>query len=436
MRDYALFALLIGALPVILMRPQVGIYMWYWIGLMNPHRLTYGFMYSFPVALSVAAATLLGYFTTKDKSKFTWDPEVALMVMLIGVFTVSCIDAWHPELAWTKYQQVIKIMGMTLITLPLINSKDRLRVLLIVVTISVGFFALKGTVWGILRGGRYRLIGPAQSFIGDNNALALALNMVAPLALFLAQHDQDKRLRALFRAVFLCSLFAVVLTYSRGGFLGLAVVTVGLSLASKRKLLYPVLLVVVGFVVYSFMPPAWIDRIMTIRTYEHDRSAMDRLATWGWAWNAALERPLFGGGFQAFRSNPSDFDAHSIYFGMMAEQGFIGLFLFIALMFVAIGTCQKIIKAARREPRLEWHGGLARALIVSIVAYMVSGVFQNLQYFDLFYLLVVCVVILKHVTVQELRREVPVTAPAAPSPSPARTPARGGGALAPARRSR
>ena len=35
MRDYALFALLIGALPVILMRPQVGIYMWYWVGLMN-----------------------------------------------------------------------------------------------------------------------------------------------------------------------------------------------------------------------------------------------------------------------------------------------------------------------------------------------------------------------------------------------------------------
>ena len=122
MRDYALFALLIGALPVILMRPQVGIYMWYWVGLMNPHRLTYGFMYSFPVALSVAAATLLGYFTTKDKAKFTWEPEVALMVMLSGAFTISCLGAWHPDLAWTKHQQVIKIMGMTLITLPLINS--------------------------------------------------------------------------------------------------------------------------------------------------------------------------------------------------------------------------------------------------------------------------------------------------------------------------
>jgi probable O-glycosylation ligase (exosortase A-associated) len=431
-RDYALFALLIGALPVILMRPQVGIYMWYWVGLMNPHRLTYGFMYSFPVALSVAAATLLGYFTTKDKAKFTWEPEVALMVMLSGAFTISCLGAWHPDLAWTKHQQVIKIMGMTLITLPLINSKDRLRVLLIVVAISVGFFALKGTVWGILRGGRYRLIGPAQSFIGDNNALALAMNMVAPLAFFLSQHDPDKRLRAVFRTVFLCTLFAVVLTYSRGGFLGLAVVTIGLSLNSKRKLLYPVLLVVVGFIVYSFMPPAWLDRIMTIRSYEHDRSAMDRLATWGWAWNAALERPFFGGGFQAFRSNPSDFDAHSIYFGMMAEQGFVGLFLFVALMFVGIGTCRKIIRASKREPRLEWHGGLARALIVSIVAYMVSGVFQNLQYFDLFYLVVACVVILKREAVDELRREVPAAATLATPPPPNPGRARGGGRLAPA----
>lgn len=414
MRDYALFALLVAALPVILMRPQIGIYMWYWVGLMNPHRLTYGFMYSFPVALSVAAATLLGYITTRDKARFTWEPEVVLMVMLLGAFTVSTIDAWHPELAWTKYQQVIKILVMTLITLPLINSKDRLRVLLIVVAISIGFFALKGAIWGILRGGRYRLIGPAQSFIGDNNALALAMNMAAPIALFLSQHDPDRRLRTLFRVVFLCTLFSVVLTYSRGGFVGLAVVAVGLSLISKRKLLYPLLILAVGFVVYSFMPPAWMDRIMTIRSYEQDRSAMARLATWGWAWGAAMERPFFGGGFQAFRSNPSDFDAHSIYFGMLGEQGFVGLLLFIALMFVSIGTCRTIARAARREPRLQWHGALANALTVSIIAYMVSGVFQNLQYFDLFYLLVACVVILKRVAIQELRSEAPAPAERTP----------------------
>ena len=422
MRDYGLFTLLIVALPIILMRPYIGIYMWYWIGLMNPHRLTYGFMYSFPVALSVGAATLLGYVTTKDKSRFTWEPEVVLMAALMAVFTISSFDAWHPEQAWTKYQQVIKIMVMTLVTLPLINSKDRLRVLLIVLTLSIGFFALKGSIWGLLRGGRFRLIGPPQSFIGDNNALALAMNMISPIALFLSQHDSDHRLRLLFRTVFIATLFAVVLTYSRGGFLGLAVVVTALSLASKRKFLYPLIVGVLAFAVYSFMPPAWIDRIMTIRSYEQDRSALDRLQTWGWAWNAALERPLFGGGFHAFRSNPSDFDAHSIYFGMLAEQGFVGLLLFLALMLVTLGTCHKIARAARGNPRLEWHGGLARVLSVSILAYMVSGVFQNLHYFDLFYLLVACTVILKRVAIQELREGAAATATPAAKPPGRRAP--------------
>ncbi|MDZ7829157.1 MAG: DUF5935 domain-containing protein [Halofilum sp. (in: g-proteobacteria)] len=60
LRDIALFIILMGSIPVVLYRPWVGILLWYWIGLMNPHRLTWGFMYSFPVAALVAATVFLG----------------------------------------------------------------------------------------------------------------------------------------------------------------------------------------------------------------------------------------------------------------------------------------------------------------------------------------------------------------------------------------
>ena len=58
MRDVILFAIILTSLPLSFLKPHVGIYFWYWITFMNPHRFTYGFMYSFPVALLSGTATL------------------------------------------------------------------------------------------------------------------------------------------------------------------------------------------------------------------------------------------------------------------------------------------------------------------------------------------------------------------------------------------
>ena len=39
MRDIAVTAVVFGLLPFILWRPHIGILVWTWLGLMNPHRL-------------------------------------------------------------------------------------------------------------------------------------------------------------------------------------------------------------------------------------------------------------------------------------------------------------------------------------------------------------------------------------------------------------
>ena len=59
MRDALVLMLVAGSLPLIFMRPWIGILVWSWLGYMNPHRLTWGFAYDFPFAQIVGIVTLL-----------------------------------------------------------------------------------------------------------------------------------------------------------------------------------------------------------------------------------------------------------------------------------------------------------------------------------------------------------------------------------------
>ena len=75
MRDYVLTVLVFALLPVCLVRPWLGILAWFWIGLMNPHRLTWGFAYTMPFAMLVGVATLLGAVLAKDRRPIPWNRE-------------------------------------------------------------------------------------------------------------------------------------------------------------------------------------------------------------------------------------------------------------------------------------------------------------------------------------------------------------------------
>jgi putative inorganic carbon (hco3(-)) transporter len=56
MRDIALCIVFLAAVPFMLKRPSLGVIMWIWLSVMNPHRLTYGF--AFDLNFAAAAAKL------------------------------------------------------------------------------------------------------------------------------------------------------------------------------------------------------------------------------------------------------------------------------------------------------------------------------------------------------------------------------------------
>jgi hypothetical protein len=67
MNSYALTAFVFALVPVCILRPWLGILAWYWIGLMNPHRLSWGWSHNMPFAMILGTATLLGALFANDR---------------------------------------------------------------------------------------------------------------------------------------------------------------------------------------------------------------------------------------------------------------------------------------------------------------------------------------------------------------------------------
>lgn len=426
-RDIIVMVVILGSLPFCLMRPYIGVLVWSWISFMNPHRLTWGFAYNMPFAQIVAIPTLLGLLITKDRRKIPFMPETVLLAIFWGMTVISTLFALDPLEAWSDLDRFSKILLMTFVTIMLAQDRGKLHLLLLIVAMSIGFYGLKGGLWVLSTGGKSGwVVGPEYSFIGDNNGLALGLNMTLPILSYLAREEKNLWLRRMLYAVLCFSIVGVLLTYSRGGFLGLLVVAAALTARSKFKL-YAITVALVGTLLGGvFLSQRWFDRMHSISEYEKDNSAMGRIDAWTVAWNIALERPLIGGGHRVVeredvwkKYSPKHYqgtsrNVHSIYFQVLAEHGFLGFFIFLSLLGATLFSLHKIRRTAKFLKDGEWLINYSYMVETGLAAFLVTGAFQNLVYFDLFYFLIAVTVILK----QLVKEALVVSMPSAERPVP------------------
>ena len=127
---------------------------------------------------------------------------------------------------------------------------------------------------------------------------------------------------------------------------------------------------------------------------------MGRINAWTMAHNIANDR-LTGAGFvtdsplvyQQYAPNP-DFVivAHSIYFQILGEHGYIGLILYLAFWLSTYALGGRIMKAAASHDDLAWAVTLADMIRVSLLGFAVGGAFLSLAYWDVpFYLFVILI---------------------------------------------
>lgn len=400
MRDIAVTLAVFATLPFILRRPWLGILVWSWLGYMNPHRLAWGFSTTMPFAFIVAITTFLAMLMAREKVQIPWTRETKLLLAFTIWMFITTIFAMYPWVAWPQWDKVWRIMLMTFVTMMLIKERDQVHWLVVVIALSLAFYGVKGGIFVLTGGSAHNVRGPDGSFIADRNSIGLALLMAVPLLWYVRLQAKQVWLRLGLLAAGALTLIAVVGTHSRGALVGLAAMGLFFLLKARNRLNIIVAAVPLVLVVLYVMPQEWFDRMHTIENFEEDASAQGRFYAWGQALELA-HSSVFGGGFRAIAIY-GRVDSHSNWFGVLGEHGWIGLGMFVLLHVFTWRSARQILKVASTHPQLLWARDLAAMIQVSLIAYMSAGSFLGLQYFDLFYHLVVIVVIAKVLVQREL----------------------------------
>ncbi len=401
MRDILLLSIVLPLCIAALRWPWVGVILWSWLSIMSPHRYTYGIAYSAPLAALAVGCTVLGLLWTRERaSPFKGSPVTWLSVFMAWM-TLSWLFGLNVEGDYEQWKKVMKVDGMLLVGLTLLHSRQHIMALVAVCAGSLAVLGAKGGVYTLLAGGGGRVWGPPGSFIADNNAFALALVMTIPLLRFLQLQMQSTRGRfALTVVMVLCAVSALG-SQSRGALLAIVAMAATLWLRSADKLRIGIILIAAAVPIIAFMPAEWTARMGTMRTYEEDGSAMGRINAWWTAWNIALHYPL-GVGFNAatqeltarFSPNAeSVLVAHSIYFQILGNHGFIGLALFLGMLIATWRSAGWLRTYKSVVPGVKWSAELGAMCQVALAGYAVGGAFLNLAYFDLPYNIMAMVVL-------------------------------------------
>jgi len=417
MRDIIVFAFLVGCFGATLWRPWLGVLCLAVFSYLNPHAYAWGFMTTFPAYQVMFFVAFFALLTSSHRQTLPRDWRIYVFYMLWFYFLLTTLNAQVPMAAWTKLIEVSKIYLPFILTLLLINTREKLYYLIITIAGSIGLVAVKGGIWAIGSGFSNRVYGPPKTQFYENNAFAIATLMAIPLLILWRRETSSKWISfGLMIAIPLC--FASSLSsWSRGALLTLAALAAVLIWDSKRKYLAIPLMIIGTYIALGQLPEEWFGRMQTIQTYEEDSSALGRLEAWKDGFHYALDNPLLGAGFDGWRY-VTQRDWHSSYIEIMAEHGFIAFTMWFSLLAGTIISLTRLNITVRRFPEMAWVKNYTTMLRASLIAYAAGTVFLGLSYWDIFYHIVFISVLVKKFAQEEmaerglLKKRLPVQYPA------------------------
>lgn len=391
MSDVLVTLLVLGSLPFIFRRPSIGVARRIWIGVLNPHSQGGSFARTVPFAATMAATVVVAMPVHKPQSRLPAHPLSYLFLMLIAWISVTSLFALRGvEVVEPQWFKGYKIFGITAMVMMPIRTRQEIAWRIWVVVVLIGYYGVKGGIFTLRSGGNFRLWGPEGTFIDGNNEVALAWVIVTPLMYYLMGTMVTRGARIATLASMLRRALASLGSYSRGAALAIAAMSTVLWLKSRNKHALGLLLGVAEPLLIFLMPSPWHERIDTIHAYQDASLTMGRMA-----FNLANDR-LLGGSFeivdnQVFaRYAPMPLDvhaAHSIYFQLLGEHGWLGLLLYVAIGVLTWRTGSAVVQDAGKIAELAWAPRLATMLQVSLIGFAVGGAFLSLLYFEVPYLL-------------------------------------------------
>jgi probable O-glycosylation ligase (exosortase A-associated) len=425
MRDLAIILTYVSFLTIGTMSPFVLSLGYVWVDLFAPQYLGWSPLSFIPVSFVMGAAAVAAYLLLDRRAppRITW---ATLLFLAIGLW-ITATTSWaaRPIESWAKWDVAFKALMFATFIPFVVRSRVQIEAFAHVYVFSMSAHILPWAVKTVITGGGYGqslgLVGSNVIWLSESSAVATIGIMALPLLLTLRRHSlllPRGRIRdVVYLGTAMGGLFASIGTFARTAIVGFGVLGIAMFLRSKRKAGFLLAAAVVGAGLFAVTSDKWTARISTIEDFSSENSAQVRILVWRWTLDYVAQHP-FGGGFRVWLTSHISFAGagpnapaveqtgrafHNIFFAVLGEHGYPGLFLYGLLIIVLFASLGRVIKLTALQPAHEWAHDLAKALQITIAVLLSCGNFIDISFEPLVWYLFTMVVCLR----EYVRRVVP-----------------------------
>lgn len=414
---------------------------WYTFG--SPLELSFGKLSGSRLSLVVGAVVII--FTIQQHQRIFIR---SAMTTLSIVFVASCfaslaISMKYDLISSIQITELIgKIVLMALVAPVILDSPQKIRVYIIVMTASSALLGAYYGTFGLIHGSR-EIVGPGK--VGDNNGYAVWLTSTLPFIYLLGCRIPGLSARIFLWLLFLGNLLAIMLTFSRGGMIAALSVMFFLLLQNKRIAIFVLIAVLLSFGIGSLfesgedlqgsdslrlrrpsvgqlVQDTWAGyqkRIQTLRQApEEIESAASRLHFWKVAVRMFADHPISGIGLNQYQERYDDYDfldgkygrsrsVHNTFLAILAETGLFGSLIFVLVFFSAFveqSRIKRIVKTFADSRIKSDILACISALRISFVGFFVGGFFVMCLYQETLWVFVTLTIALKEL-VEKIDKE-------------------------------
>lgn len=428
------YALFFTALVTAVFRPWVGVIAYTLFSLWFPHAVwPWIFRFSnFRVSYLIAASTLIGLIVAILTKKVDFSilknrQNVFLFILwlciLISYFmspyekeTGNVIAIRNPDYLINNMSKVILFYYVSVL---LLDNKQKIHFYVMVVLFCAVFYVYWGNMEyfeGHLRGFYHTLIGPGWRRAGvispyfDENAFAMLYVMCIPFLYFMGNYYENRFIKYFLWLNIPFAWHCIFLTGSRGGLVGLGVVTLFIMFRSKKRI-FMVLIPLALIIAFVYQGGGYIkDRAGQALNMREDGSAQSRLNSWNAGMKMVIDHPVTGVGPGQFLTAYPDYSdttpyvAHNTIIQFASESGALAGLIYLLL-------CYGILQNYRRQEKSGGDGvdplfqAINESIAGSMVGFFVCSLFLNLATYEIFYYLLVLNAVNNHLIEQTVANQ-------------------------------
>lgn len=331
------------------------------------------------------------------------NPLRTLGLFLLWVFAISLLTE-YPDWFSARMPDLLKLWLISLVAYNALRSRQQIRLFVIVYLVCFALWPVRGTLVSFFVYKEFDIEGRAywiQLYSNPNDLANMALLQLSMAAALLST-ERKGWIRIGAGAALVILPLVILLTQSRGVFIGLVAFLAIVFATHRRRLLLSVRLLAVAVVLISLAPSSVWNRLESLtratdsaelaKVDGEQGSARERYEIWKVASHIIADHPVTGVGFNAYKPAHFDYsrrydadpgiqglwDTHSLYLNVTAETGFPGLLLYLLYIVSVLVPADRVRRQC--QGRLPDEARQLLILEAGLIGFMTACTFGSLAY--------------------------------------------------------